>query len=209
MTEYHKIQTVYLRDPATKHRTLLAGQYAKPIFEYLAGCTWQFTEKVDGTNIRIVWDGERAVFGGRTDRAQIHAGLVEHLRETFPAQKLAEVFDGPAVLYGEGCGAKIQKGGGNYYPDQRFVLFDVLCGGYWLQRDDVDDVATKLGVPSAPVIGEGTLSRMVDLVRNDAMVSTWGDFRAEGIVARPAVECFDRRGDRVITKIKCKDFGRG
>ncbi len=33
-----------------------------------------------------------------------------------------------------------------------------------------------------------------------------GDFEAEGIVARPDVELLDRRGKRVITKIKAVDF---
>ena len=67
MKEYHKIQTVYLRDPETKYKTLLVGQYAKPEFAYLANNEWVFTEKVDGTNIRIgLVDGEYRV-GGKTD----------------------------------------------------------------------------------------------------------------------------------------------
>jgi hypothetical protein len=36
--------------------------------------------------------------------------------------------------------------------------------------------------------------------------SWWGDFDAEGIVARPQVELFTRAGHRIITKLKCKDF---
>ena len=36
--------------------------------------------------------------------------------------------------------------------------------------------------------------------------SQWGDFIAEGIVARPKVEMKTRRGDRIITKIKYRDF---
>jgi hypothetical protein len=36
--------------------------------------------------------------------------------------------------------------------------------------------------------------------------STWGEFQAEGIVARPATELISRGGHRVITKIKCRDF---
>ena len=48
MKEYHKIQTVYLRDPETKFRILLEGQYATPELEYLAQNKWTWTEKVDG-----------------------------------------------------------------------------------------------------------------------------------------------------------------
>ena len=36
--------------------------------------------------------------------------------------------------------------------------------------------------------------------------STWGDFEAEGIVARPKTELMARNGSRLITKIKCRDF---
>lgn len=36
--------------------------------------------------------------------------------------------------------------------------------------------------------------------------SQWGDFIAEGIVARPATELLTRNGERIITKIKHKDF---
>ena len=70
MTEYHKIQTVFLRDPATKMRTLLDGQWALPEFEYLARNPWYFTEKIDGINIRVVFDGESVSFGGRTPRCR-------------------------------------------------------------------------------------------------------------------------------------------
>ena len=36
----------------------------------------------------------------------------------------------------------------------------------------------------------------------------WGDFTAEGLVARPKTELFGRDGKRVITKIKYKDFSQ-
>jgi hypothetical protein len=60
-------------------------------------------------------------------------------------------------------------------------------------------------VPVVPIIGSGTLFRAVELAAA-GIKSTWGDFQAEGIVARPAVELMTRRGERVITKIKTVDF---
>ena len=75
--KYHKIQTVYKRDPVTKYKTLLEGEYSLPEFEYLADNEWVWTEKVDGTNIRVMWDGwKKLSFGGRTDNAQIPTPLV-------------------------------------------------------------------------------------------------------------------------------------
>lgn len=38
--------------------------------------------------------------------------------------------------------------------------------------------------------------------------SEWGNFFAEGIVAKPEVELFARNGQRIITKIKYKDWIR-
>lgn len=76
MTEYHKIQSIYKRDITSKHKTLLEGQWTLPEFEYLAGNVWTFTEKVDGTNIRVIFKDGGITFGGRTEDAQIPAQLV-------------------------------------------------------------------------------------------------------------------------------------
>ena len=209
MTEYHKIQTVFKRDPATKYRTLLLGEFSTPEFGYLRDNLWVFTEKVDGMNIRVVWANETITFGGKTNAAQIPAHLINALNQMFLPQveRFREVFpDGLACLYGEGYGAKIQKGGGSYRPDQGFVLFDVRVGEWWLQRADVDDVASKFGLDVVPMIGAGTLEDLVGLVRG-GFQSRWGDFAAEGIVARPETELMTRGGQRIITKLKHRDFG--
>lgn len=207
MEEYHKIQTVFLRDPATKHKTLLEGEFAMPEFKYLADNVWVFTEKVDGTNIRVHFDGEKITFGGRTERAQIPAKLFEWLNASIFIQleKFKENFADGIILYGEGIGAGIQKGGSNYCPDQFFILFDVRVGEWWLHRKDVEDVAALLGIHSVPIIGSGNLSQMVTKAAG-GFNSQWGDFPAEGIVARPATELQTRGGERIITKIKRKDF---
>jgi len=69
MNEYHKIKTVFKRDPATKFKTLLNGEYSLAEFEFLKNNKWIWTEKVNGTNIRTIFDGYQIVFGGKTDRA--------------------------------------------------------------------------------------------------------------------------------------------
>ncbi len=210
MEEYHKIQTVFKRDPATNHKTLLEAEYSLPEFAFLKDNQWVFTEKVDGTNTRVMFDGTSITFGGKTDRAQMPPQLVARLNEIFSSREkdFQDVFKGRNVhvcLYGEGYGAKIQKGGGKYRPDQGFVLFDVKIGDWWLQRKDVEDVAAKLDLEIVPVIGEGPLAKMVEMVRN-GFDSAWGQFKAEGIVARPATELKTRNGQRIITKLKYRDF---
>lgn len=209
MKEYHKIQTVYKRDPATNNKKLLMGQYSLPEFEYLKDNQWVFTEKVDGTNIRVTFLAEMGGsigFGGKTDNAQIPSPLVARLNERFlPLRPIFEEnFPDGVCLYGEGYGAKIQNGG-NYRPDQDFVLFDVKIGDWWLNRSDVEAIATELRLDVVPVIGIGTLDEMVSLAKY-GFRSEWGNFTAEGIVARPHVELKTRGGERIITKIKHRDF---
>ncbi len=115
---------------------IIEGCYSTPEIEYLKDNKWIFTEKVDGTNIRIEWvRNVSRKFGGRTDNAQIPAPLFEKLEELFPLEKLDSAIKTEdadfLTLYGEGYGAKIQKGGGYYKSDGvGFVLFDVLVGGW-------------------------------------------------------------------------------
>lgn len=220
---YPKIDTVFKRDPDNKHKTLLLGQFSRPAFEYLADNDWLFTEKIDGTNIRVMWHcgiptkqnftGSLS-FGGKTDAAQIPAHLVKKLGELFTLGLFMETFEKKdplehldVTLYGEGYGAKIQKGGGKYIPDGcDFILFDVRVNGIWLERHNVIDVAQKLRIKYVPVLATGTLKEAINLVRG-GLSSLIAARDAEGLVMRPTVELFDRMGRRIITKIKHKDFG--
>ncbi len=134
MDAYHKIQTIFKRDPATNHKTLLIGEYSLPEFEYLQNNIWEFTEKVDGTNIRIGVNDGKLVIKGRTDSVQIPTFLLGTLMDMFDPKLIVDTLDfgksgSDICLYGEGYGAKIQKGGGNYKSDgTNFVLFDVRVG---------------------------------------------------------------------------------
>ena len=210
MEKYHKIQTVFKRDMSNKGR-IIEGEYSLPEFEYLKNNKWVFTEKVDGTNIRIDWRrSEGRIFGGKTDNAQIPASLIQRLEYLFTSEKLDNAIKTEdadfLTLYGEGYGARIQKGGGNYNPTGvDFVLFDVMVGGWWLKREDVVNVAESLGIKIVPIVGIGTLQDGIELVRN-GLDSLWGNFPAEGIVMKPEVELKTRAGTRIITKIKHKDF---
>lgn len=207
MSEYHKIQTVFKRPQTGNAKHVLEGEYSTPEFAYLANDQWEFTEKVDGMNIRVIKEWGDLRFAGKTNKAHLPPQLLMRLNEMFSVDMLNVAFpDCPVVvLYGEGYGPGIQKGGGNYGTQQDFVLFDVLVDHWWLKRADVDDVARKLGIRSVPVYCTGTLHDMVREVKG-GLVSTWGPFDAEGIVARPAVELRDRAGHRIITKLKTRDF---
>jgi len=206
MKEYHKINTIYKRNMEAKHKPLIVGDWSDPIFEYLADNIWEWDEKIDGTNIRIMIS--RCVeFGGKTDNAEIPKKLNEYLHATFlpQSEKLFDMFPEGACLYGEGVGEGIQKGGGNYSPDQIFILFDVLVGHMWLKRDAVREIAKDIKIPSVPLIGRGNLHEMSSLVKC-GFTSRLGNFISEGVVARPEMGLCDRRGQRIIAKLKHKDF---
>lgn len=205
-TEYHKINSVFKRDPENRNKTFLIGQYADPVFEYLQDSAWVGTEKIDGTNIRIEWSGSAVSFGGKTDNAQIPAKLVDALRQMFTPEKMLTIFGdkGGLTLYGEGYGAGIQSGG-NYRPDQSFILFDIAAGDVWFENAKVTEYATALDINMVATLGTRTLAEWVDFVR-DGFKSRLSATVAEGVVMRPIVELRDRTGHRVITKLKHKDF---
>lgn len=214
MSEYPKIQSIFKRESEKPNR-MLFGQWTLPEFEYLASNIWVYTEKVDGTNIRIEYTpGLPPLIKGKTDNAQIPPFLYEKLQDIVSReyQTIVDLFpvvsiDSPqVVLYGEGYGAKIQKGGGNYIKDGvDFVLFDIRIGKIWLRREDVEDIADKLNLMVVPILGRGTLIQMIDIVEK-GFNSKWGNFPAEGIVAKPLVEMQTRTCNRIITKLKHKDF---
>lgn len=112
-----------------------------------------------------------------------------------------------SFYFGEGYGAKIQKGGGNYSETQEFVLFDVKVGEWYLKREDVEDVADKFSLRVVPIVARGNLQTGVDIVKA-GLKSQWGDFTAEGLIAKPITDLFNRKGERILTKIKHEDFAK-
>ena len=207
MQEYHKINAIFKRDMDLPGKPLIMGDYSDPVFEYLAENDWELTEKIDGTNIRVmISESGDVTFGGKTDNASIPAPLVKRLQERFLPQIkiLHELFPEGACLYGEGFGAKIQNGG-NYGSSQDFVLFDVKVSSWWLHHKAVEQIAEQLGLMVVPVVGRGTLEHAINLVRS-GLKSAWGDFLAEGVIAKPLIGLFARSGQRIITKIKHRDF---
>ena len=209
MVEYNKIETLWKRDlEGTKK--LMPGVFNNPTVEFLKDNIWQFTEKIDGTNVRVYWDGHKVSFGGRTEDAQIPSHLVNVLNSMFLTDEVEQIFEQkfgemPVMLFGEGYGPKIQKGGGKYRSDVSFILFDVLISGNYQPRSSVEDIAKAFGLDIVPIIMEGTIEEAVEFVKTKPM-STIGTAPMEGLVGRPKMELRDRSGKRVIVKIKVKDI---
>lgn len=208
MVEYNKIDTVFNRDIYGTKR-LIVDSWRNEAVEYLKDNRWQFTEKFDGTNIRVIWDGHSISFAGRTDKAIIPQHLLEYLNKTFSTQEVEQLFeqvygDKQVILFGEGYGYKIQNGG-NYRNDVSFILFDVMIGENYQERQWVEETAVMLGIDVVPIVLEGTIEEAIEFVKKHPK-STVGTAFMEGVVGRPAVELRDRTGKRIIVKIKYSDF---
>lgn len=211
MNEYTKIETIFERDMEGSKK-LIEGKFRNETVEFLKDNQWICTEKVDGTNIGIVWDGHKVSYQGRTERAQIPAHLMNKLIEMFGGETNEELFEQKfgetqVVIFGEGYGAKIQKGGGNYRSDVSFILFDVYLPeqNLWLKRDALEDIAKTFGIDVVPIVLTGTMQEAVDFVKQKPK-STIGVAEMEGLVCKPEVDMLDRMGRRVIVKVKVRDF---
>ena len=219
MAEYQKIQTLFKRD---ERNIIIPDQFTYPEFEVLKDLKWECTEKIDGTNIRIELessgnpeDGIIMSFKGRTDKAIIPEHLLTKLNWLFDRERLMEVFnitdetrDCNITLYGEGYGAKIQKGGNYISNDVNFILFDVKIGKWWLDRESIKDIANKLGINIVPLMGYMTIPEAIEYVKKGfkSTIAENKDYDAEGLVLKTPCGLLKRDGERLITKIKTVDF---
>jgi hypothetical protein len=205
MTIYHKIETLFERDKQTFK--VLPGRFKSDVFEQIG--KWHWTEKLDGMNVRCVYERDSLVFGGRSDNTQFPPALLKRLQEDVTIEKIKDSFSQAesVVLYGEGIGPGIQKVGKRYGDHQRFVMFDILVNNeHWLNPDVVAAIGTVLGLDTAPSLGVMSLETAVALVREGfSTYLTDSGEPAEGLIGR-AVGLFDYRGHRLITKLKTKDF---
>ena len=219
MAEYQKIQTLFKRD---ERNIIIPDQFTYPEFEVLKDLKWECTEKIDGTNIRIELessgnpeDGIIMSFKGRTDKAVIPEHLLTKLNWLFDRERLMEVLnitdetqDCNITLYGEGYGAKIQKGVNYISNDVNFILFDVKIGKWWLDRESIKDIADKLGINAVPLMGYMTIPEAIEYVKKGfkSTIAENKDYDAEGLVLKTPCGLLKRDGERLITKIKTVDF---
>lgn len=202
--KYPSIYPVFKRD---HYNRIIRGNYYIPEFELLANTEWKFFEKIDGTNIRVKWDSEKKKYSlsGRTDNAQLPPALVEETLAKFEGKEIFPTNN--AIFFGEGIGEGI-NGKNKYkvgYYD--FVLFDILVENLWLEYTSVFDIAEQIGLSRAPLVGSGTLQDAIDMVEQRKFTASFNpSVFPEGIIAKHSPLLLRRNGERVITKIKFKDF---
>jgi ATP-dependent RNA circularization protein (DNA/RNA ligase family) len=215
--DYPKIETLYNRDDKFK---VIPTEIRMPEFSLVN--RWVITEKVDGTNVRVALHPDGTVeFGGRTNDAQMPTFLLEYLQRTFTPDKMKEAFqpESLVILFGEGYGPKIQKGG-NYSDRIGFRLFDCVVAGdipggwWWMEDQSIKNIADNLGILTVPYITtiDCLPTSLADLaeILGSSVVSMQDigrhDYTPEGIIARTSPMLFTRRGERVMWKLKYRDF---
>ena len=222
--KYSKIQNVFKRSPETKG--IAPHLYGNEAIEYLMNADWIVQEKIDGTNTRIIWDGNRVSFGSKNTYGtdNIQGKLRIFLEENYGTPEFEQLIeqnfgDTPITIYGEGYGHKIQQGAG-YFPESQegrndFIGFDVRVDGRYLSTTDTTDVLQKLGIRKVSEL-DGTMTipdviaamiNAIDIAKEGtpAIVHAQTDKEIEGYVLRTAYPLYDHRGNRVLTKIILND----
>ena len=209
MKEYQKINNIFKFDE--KYRTIVG---MTDTYQALKNIEWVGTEKVDGTNIRIHWDGHEVQIAGRTDKSQIPNHLMNYLSNLFLSKEMEYVFEQifgekETYFFGEGYGYKIQANGDTYFDDRKsvgFILFDVNIDGFDLSRDEVNNVAEKLGLKSVSIVFKGNLDEAIEFVKKHPM-STLGDstHEMEGLVLQPTIQLYDCKHNLIKCKCKYRD----
>lgn len=218
MKKYPKIQTLFKRctENGPNKNKLIEGDWTLPEFEALKDLEWEATEKVDGTNISVHWGDDKVEFFGRDENAQIPARLVNWLIGVFTVERFRDLGLPEMTIFGEGYGDGIQKIGKDYCEPGvvSFAAFDIWCGDLWLEARNMQEVAGSIGVSCVQQHEPLTLHRAIDVVRRgfDSSITkprSKDRAQAEGLVLRAPHGLLNRRGERIICKIKTKDFTRG
>lgn len=226
MRTYSKINTLYVRD---KHHKV-TGELTRPVYATID--KWIVREKVDGVNMRIGFTRDLETkdvsftVTGRSDDADLPTELIDHCTSIAEIIKpvVSEIMTQHGltkyILFGEGYGAGIHHGG-RYSSKMNFALFDVavdegctVCEGKptYLSEAQVDATAERLGINVVPrTVDEFmTLDDIVDMVKAgfpSVIADEWDpEFYVEGIVAKTVEPLYDNRGERVMFKLKSRDF---
>lgn len=104
-------------------------------------------------------------------------------------------------------GRKIQNVGSKYSDNQDFILFDVYINDNWQTRESVEDIAKYFNIKAVPILLYGNIGQAVEYIKSKPLSKIAKQkLIIEGVVGRTLKELRDRQGNRVIVKIKVRDF---
>ena len=213
-TKYEKFSSPFKKDDKYLNTEELA--------QYLPIGNWIKTEKIDGTNIRIILtkpdeEGNReTLIGSRKlvlnpeDKgSKIYMSCLKEVN----LHKIAEYFkdvNSTVIIYGEGYGAGVQKGG-IYSKEKDYRVFDIRIGKAYQDFEYVKKVCVDNQLNLVPVysdVDEITYKECLETLRNfDKTLITDGDGgKPEGLVYKFEPVLLNKYGERLLFKVKFKDF---
>ena len=173
-------------------------RYAE-IFTY--GEPVMVTEKIHGANSRYcfldgrMWCGSRGEWKAKDDnnlwwKALAREPSIERFCRAHPG----------SVLYGEVYGDVQSLRYGCPKGEVRFVAFDVLVEGTWLDAEDGRYLLDNYCVPKVPLLGilDYDFSELCEMAEGESLIA---DHLREGIVVKPLVERFHQAIGRVQLKL--------
>lgn len=214
ITKYSKFKSPFVKDSKFKN--------TKELSQILPKGRWIKTEKIDGTNIRIILtkkdeEGERKVIIGSRKLLlnpldKTSNQYIDCLKEV-NLHKLKEYFndmDSTITIYGEGCGAGVQKGG-IYSPKKDYRVFDIKIGNTYQDWEYVEKVCIDNQLNIVPVnseVEEITYEECLESLNKfqDTMIKDGTGGKPEGLVYKFEPVLLNKYGERLIFKIKHRDF---
>ena len=198
------------------------------------------TEKCDGSNFSFISDGNNVIVAKRTsvlNNASLFDSDIMYENYKDNVLKLARYLKNQNInevqIFGEHFGglyngktdkgySKIQKRV-QYIPYTDFIVFDILVtqnnNKYFLNWDEVKELATKFGFKVVPELFRGTFEECLKYPNlfNTKIPEMYGlepieDNIAEGVVIKPLEDLRLKNGSRIIIKNKndkFKEKGRG
>ncbi len=159
------------------------------------------TEKLHGSNMRVVYDNGKQFVGSRNYWKEESDSNIfwQAFRENSRLGELCKEYPG-MVFYGE-CYGKVK--GFRYDCDTlpRFRAFDILFGDKWLDSKLFVRFCANNGMPQVPIISyDNPLDKatIASLAEGQSLI---GNHVREGIVIKPMEERYDRKLGRVLLKL--------
>ena len=210
---YHKIPSLWKRDENGEFTEKYTSQLVRTVFK--SDIIMVVLEKIDGTNVRVYWDGYDFSFWGRKGKSEMPESLIKKLESIFDNETMEALFEqifgkNEVIIFGEGIGKKIS--GGRYYNgDYDLIVFDVMVNGRYVNYLAFVDIVATIGLKDAPILETiDDVDSLIKLIKDyDGEIPSKlnENYPAEGYVVKPLnLNLYDNRGERCIVKIKQKDY---